>query len=177
MSILFEPYNIGRLTLKNRFIKSSTLDSMAGSDGEIKSDMLDFYEAVARGGAACIFLGHAYIHPLGKASPKMIGVYDDRLIPGLRSLGDVIHRHDCFVFAQINHGGSRIQGGCAEPVGPSPIVNPATGLLARELKPSEIREIIDAFGQAARRVRKAGLDGILIHGAHGYLGSLFTAPL
>ncbi len=176
MSILFEPYKIGRLTLKNRFIKSSTLESMAGPDGEITPDMLDFYEAIARGGAACIFLGHAFVHPLGKASPKMIGVHDDRLIPGLRSLADVIHRHDCFVFAQINHGGSRIQGGCAEVVGPSPVVNPATGLLARELKPSEIREIIDAFGQAARRVREAGLDGILIHGAHGYLASLFTSP-
>jgi len=176
MSILFEPYKIGRLTLKNRFIKSSTLESMAGPDGEITPDMLDFYEAVARGGAACIFLGHAFVHPLGKASPKMTGAHDDRLIPGLRSLADVIHRHDCFVFAQINHGGSRIQGGCAEPVGPSPVVNPATGLLARELKPSEIREIIDAFGLAAARVREAGLDGILIHGAHGYLASLFTSP-
>ena len=176
MSILFEPYKIGRLTLKNRFIKSSTLESMAGPDGEVTPDMLEFYEAVARGGAACIFLGHAFVHPLGKASPKMTGLYDDRLIPGFRSLADVIHRHDCFVFAQINHGGSRIQGGCAEPVGPSRVVDPSTGLLARELKSSEIREIIDAFGQAARRVREAGLDGILIHGAHGYLASLFTSP-
>ena len=176
MSILFEPYKIGRLTLKNRFIKSSTAESMAGPEGEVTPAMLDFYEAVARGGAACIFLGHAFVHPLGKASPKMTGLYDDRLIPGFRSLADVIHRHDCFVFAQINHGGSRIQGGCADPVGPSPVVNPSTGLLARELKSSEIWEIIDAFGQAARRVREAGLDGVLIHGAHGYLASLFTSP-
>ncbi len=176
MSILFEPYKIGKLTLKNRFIKSSTLESMAGPDGEVTPPMLDFYEAVARGGAACIFLGHAFVHPLGKASPKMTGLYDDRLIPGFRSLAEVIHRHDCYVFAQINHGGSRIQGGCSEPVGPSAVVNPATGLLARELKATEIREIIDAFGQAARRVREAGLDGILIHGAHGYLASLFTSP-
>ncbi len=176
MSILFEPYAIGKLTLKNRFIKSSTLESMAGPDGEITPDMLDFYETIARGGAACIFLGHAFVHRLGKASPKMIGLHNDRLIPGLRSLADVIHRHDCFVFAQINHGGSRIQGGCAEPVGPSPVVNPSTGLLARELSSSEIREIIDAFGRAAARVREAGLDGILIHGAHGYLASLFTSP-
>jgi 2,4-dienoyl-CoA reductase-like NADH-dependent reductase (Old Yellow Enzyme family) len=176
MSILFEPYAIGKLTLKNRFIKSSTAESMAGPDGEVTPDMLDFYEAIARGGVACIFLGHAFVHPLGKVSPKMTGVHDDRLIPGLRSLADVIHRHDCFVFAEINHGGSRIQEGCAEPLGPSPVVNPSTGLLARELKSSEIREIIDAFGQAARRGRKAGLDGILIHGAHGYLASLFTSP-
>ena len=176
MSILFEPHAIGKITLKNRFIKSSTAESMAGPEGEVTPAMLGFYEAIARGGAACIFLGHAFVHPLGKASPKMTGIHDDRLIPGFRSLADVIHRHDCFVFAQINHGGSRIQGGCAEPVGPSSVVNPSTGLLARELKSSEIWEIIDAFGQAARRVREAGLDGVLIHGAHGYLASLFTSP-
>jgi 2,4-dienoyl-CoA reductase-like NADH-dependent reductase (Old Yellow Enzyme family) len=176
MSILFEPYKIGRLTLKNRFIKSSTLESMAGPDGEVTPAMLDFYEAIARGGVACIFLGHAFVHPLGKASPKMTGVHDDRLIPGLRSLAEVIHRHDGYVFAQPNYGGSRVEKECAEPVGPSPVVNPSTGLLARELKTSEIREIIHAFGRAAARVREAGLDGILIHGAHGYLVSLFTSP-
>ncbi len=175
MSILFEPYAIGKLTLKNRFIKSSTAESMAGPDGEVTPDMLNFYEAIARGGAACIFLGHAFVHPLGKASPKMTGLYDDSLIPGFRSLADVIHRHDCYLFAQINHGGSRVQGGCAEPVGPSAVVNPSTGLIARELKSSEIWEIVDAFGRAAARVREAGLDGILIHGAHGYLASLFTS--
>jgi 2,4-dienoyl-CoA reductase-like NADH-dependent reductase (Old Yellow Enzyme family) len=176
MSILFEPHAIGKLTLKNRFIKSSTLESMAGPDGEVTPAMLDFYEATARGGVACIFLGHAFVHPLGKASPKMTGVHDDRLIPGLRSLAEVIHRHDCYVFAQLNYGGSRVEKECAEPVGPSPVVNPSTGLLARELKTSEIWEIVHAFGRAAARVREAGLDGILIHGAHGYLASLFTSP-
>jgi 2,4-dienoyl-CoA reductase-like NADH-dependent reductase (Old Yellow Enzyme family) len=176
MSILFEPYAIGRLTLKNRFIKSSTAESMAGPDGEVTPPMLDFYEVIARGGAACIFLGHAFVHPHGRASPKMTGLYDDRLISGFRSLADVIHRQDCYVFAQLNHGGSRVRGECAEPVGPSPVVNPMTGLLARELKPSEIREIVIAFGRAAGRVREAGLDGVLIHGAHGYLASLFTSP-
>ncbi len=177
MSILFQPYPIGKLTLKNRFIKSSTAESMAGPSGEVTPELLDFYEAVAKGGAACIFLGHSFIHPLGKASPRMTGVHDDRLIPGLRSLADVIHRHDCFVFAQLNFAGSRVDRECAEPVGPSPVVNPSTGLLARELGSSEIGEIVHAFGQAAARVREAGLDGVLIHSGHGYLVSLFNSPL
>ncbi len=176
MSILFEPYAIGKLTFKNRFIKSSTAESMAGPEGEVTPAMLDFYEATARGGVACIFLGQAFVHPLGKPQLRMTGLHDDRLIPGLRSLADVIHRHDCYVFAQINHGGSQVREGCAEPVGPSPVINPSTGFLARELKSSEILEIIDAFGRAAARVREAGLDGILIHGAHGFLASVFTSP-
>lgn len=49
MSILFEPKAIGNLVLKNRFIKSSTAESMAGSNGEVTPSMLEFYEAIARG--------------------------------------------------------------------------------------------------------------------------------
>ncbi len=94
-----------------------------------------------------------------------------------QALADVIHRHDCHVFAQINYAGSRGDKECAEPVGPSAVVNPSTGLLPRELNSSEILEIVHAFGQAAARVREARLDGILIHGGHGYLVSLFNSPL
>ena len=69
MSILFQPYPIGKLTLKNRFIKSSTAERMAGPNGEVTPELLDFYEAVAKGGAACIFLGHSFIHAAWKGFP------------------------------------------------------------------------------------------------------------
>ena len=177
MSILFEPKAIGNLVLKNRFIKSSTAESMAGPNGEVTPPMLEFYESISRGGAACIFLGHAFVHPEGRAHAKMTGIHEDRLIPGLKDLADVIHRHECCVFAQLNHGGSRVQAGFAEPVGPSPIPHPLTGALPRELSSSEIWEIVDSFGRAAIRAREAGLDGVLIHGGHGYLASLFASPL
>ena len=66
MSILFEPKPIGSLVLKNRFIKSSTAERMAGPDGEVAPALVEFCEAIARGGAGCIFLGHAYVHPKGR---------------------------------------------------------------------------------------------------------------
>jgi 2,4-dienoyl-CoA reductase-like NADH-dependent reductase (Old Yellow Enzyme family) len=177
MSILFEPKAIGNLVLKNRFIKSSTAESMAGPIGEVTPPLLEFYEGIARGGAACIFLGHAFVHPLGRAHPRMTGIHEDSLIPGLKDLAEVIHRHDCSVFAQLNHGGSRVQEGYVEPVGPSALPHPLTGALARELSPSEIQEIVHSFARAAGRAREAGLDGVLIHGGHGYLVSLFISPL
>ena len=176
MSILFRPQKIGGLTLKNRFIKSSTAERMAGPDGEVTPLLIEFCEAIARGGAGCIFLGHAYVHPKGRANPKMTGLHDDRLIPGLRSLAEAVHRYGCCVFAQLNYGGSRIQKGINESLGPSAVENPSTGLMARELRSSEIWEIVEAFGKAAARTREAGLDGALIHGGHGYLVSLFNSP-
>lgn len=177
MSILFEPKAIGNLVLKNRFIKSSTAESMAGPNGEVTPPMLEFYEAIARGGTACVFLGHAFVHPLGRAHSRMTGIHEDSLTSGLRNLADTIHRHECYVFAQLNHGGSRVQEEYAEPVGPSAVPHPLTGALARELASSEIWEIIESFARAAARAREAGLDGVLIHGGHGYLVSLFTSPL
>jgi 2,4-dienoyl-CoA reductase-like NADH-dependent reductase (Old Yellow Enzyme family) len=177
MSVLFEPKAIGNLILKNRFIKSSTAESMAGPNGGVTPPLLEFYEAIARGGAACIFLGHAFVHPLGRAHPRMTGIHEDSLISGLKDLAEVIHRHDCSVFAQLNHGGSRVQEGYVEPVGPSALPHPLTGALARELSPSEIQDIVESFARAAARAREAGLDGVLIHGGHGYLVSLFISPL
>ncbi|MBW1942215.1 MAG: NADH:flavin oxidoreductase [Deltaproteobacteria bacterium] len=177
MSILFEPKNIGNLTLKNRFIRSSTAESMAGPNGEITPPMLEFYEALARGGAGCIFLGHGYVHNQGRSHPRMTGLHDDSLLAGLRGLADVIHGHDCKVFAQLNYAGSRVQEGYVEPVGPSAVANPFFDVTVRELRRQEIEEIIEAFGRAAARVREAGLDGVLIHGGHGYLVSFFLSPL
>jgi 2,4-dienoyl-CoA reductase-like NADH-dependent reductase (Old Yellow Enzyme family) len=177
MSILFEPKAIGNLVLRNRFIKSSTAERMAGPNGEVSPPMLEFYGAIAEGGTACIFLGHAFVHPLGRAHGKMTGIHEDNLISGLKDLAEIIHRHECHVFAQLNHGGSRVQEGLAEPVGPSAVPHPLTGARARELSSSEIWEIVDSFGRAATRAREANLDGVLIHGGHGYLASLFASPL
>lgn len=176
MSILFKPGYIGKLRLKNRFIRSSTAESMAGPNGEITSRMLAFYEILAKGGAACIFLGHAYVHSKGRSHPKMTGMHDNRLLSGLHRLGEVVHHYDCRVFAQLNFAGARVQKGLVEPVGPSPLSNPFSNEIVRELSNSEIRQIIDAFGQAAGRVKTAGLDGVLIHGGHGYLVSFFSSP-
>lgn len=176
MSILFEPGKIGKLFLRNRFIKSSTAESMAGPHGEVTEAMLDFYEAIARGGTGCIFLGHAYVHPSGKAHPRMTGLHEDSLIPGLQSLARKIHIHGSAVFAQLSHGGSRVEAGYQQPVGPSAVAHPTTELQARELTTEEIWEIVEAFGRAASRAKAAGFDGVLIHGAHGYLVNLFLSP-
>lgn len=177
MSILFEPKNIGNLTLKNRFIRSSTAESMAGPNGEITPEMLEFYGAIARGGAGCIFLGHGYVHEPGRSHPRMTGLHDDSLMGGLKGLADVVHGHDSRVFAQLNYAGSRVNEGYVEPVGPSAVANPFFDATVRELRREEIEEIIEAFARAAARVREAGLDGVLIHGGHGYLVSIFLSPL
>ncbi len=109
----------------------------------------------------------------GKLSERQLGVHNDGLIPGLERLSRSVHETGTQVVMQINHAGARsseeITGG--KPIAPSPIEN------ARELRSEEIEAVVDAFGLAAERVIKAGIDGVEVHGAHGFLLNQFFSPL
>lgn len=176
MSISFTPAFIGGLEIKNRFVKAATAESMALDTGAVSEQLIGYYERYARLELGLILTGHMYVHPKGKGHPKMPAICGDEFIPGLRRLTDAVHRHGARIFTQLNHCGGQIFAGDAEPVAPSPVRNPITGAIPRELRPEEIAEIIAAFGDAALRAREAGFDGVHLHGAHGYLISEFNSP-
>lgn len=178
MSVLFNAYPIGTLTLENRFIRSATHEYMASEDGFVTDQMLRFYQRLARGRIGLIIPGFAYVHPRGKSSPRQAAIYDDRFIPGYERLVDVIHREGGKVALQIVHGGRQCEpeqcGGT--PLAPSAVEDPSVGMVPQALTEQEILEIKDAFVRAAERVRKAGFDAVQLHCAHGYLLSEFISP-
>jgi 2,4-dienoyl-CoA reductase-like NADH-dependent reductase (Old Yellow Enzyme family)/thioredoxin reductase len=104
--------------------------------------------------------------------------YHDRFIPGLASIVDAIHAHDCHVFAQLNHRGALLRRSVLnmEPVGPSSWKNPNTGDAVRPLTTAEITNIQKLFVASARRLQQAGYDGVEIHAGNGYLFQQFFAP-
>lgn len=178
MNQLFTPYTFGSLTLPNRLVRSATAERMAVPDGEIPQKMMDFYRRLTQGGVGLIITGHMYVHPTGKAHPEMTGVYSDKLLDGLSQLADVIQAEGGLVAVQINHAGLKADPETVpEPLAPSAVVDERlTNRMPRGLTVEEIEELIDAFGQAARRVKQAGFDAVQIHSAHGYLGSQFLSP-
>jgi 2,4-dienoyl-CoA reductase-like NADH-dependent reductase (Old Yellow Enzyme family) len=124
-----------------------------------------------------IISGHLFIHPSGKAHPEMTGIYDDGLVPYLAALTDAVHAEGGTVVAQINHGGMHANGeNVAEHLAPSAVAGSLVEQPARALTGGEIEMLVQAFGEAARRAREAGFDGVQIHGAHGYLISQFLSP-
>jgi 2,4-dienoyl-CoA reductase-like NADH-dependent reductase (Old Yellow Enzyme family) len=178
LSRLFTPGTIGTLTLPNRLVRSATAERLADAEGRPLPRLKQLYQELARGGVGLIITGHMYVHPSGKAHPEMAGIYTDALLPDLAELAETVHQAGGRVAVQINHGGMQSsRQAVTEPVAPSAVDLPFLAHTPRALTDDEIVEMIECYGQAARRAREAGFDGVQIHAAHGYLVSQFLSPL
>jgi 2,4-dienoyl-CoA reductase-like NADH-dependent reductase (Old Yellow Enzyme family) len=178
MTLFFTPQSFGNLTIPNRLVRSATAERMADDSGKPQPKMFPLYRDLARGGVGLIISGHMYVHPSGKAHPEMTGIYSENLVQGLRQLTDVVHQEGGLIAAQINHAGLKNDPALEiEPWSPSAVANQQISTRpGRAMTSAEIEVIVDAFGQAARRVQQAGFDAVQIHSAHGYLTSQFLSP-
>jgi 2,4-dienoyl-CoA reductase-like NADH-dependent reductase (Old Yellow Enzyme family)/thioredoxin reductase len=175
---LFSPIAIHTMTLKNRVVMPPMCTAYATIAGAVTDRLISYYAARARGGVGLINVEFTYIHPPGKIFDHMLGIYDDKLIPGLRRLTEAVHREGAKIIIQISHGGRRVHSDItgSVPVAPSAIPR-LNGETPKELSSTEIEELIQAYITAARRAKKAGFDGVMIHMAHGYLIQQFLSPL
>lgn len=138
--------------------------------------MLRLYQRLAAGGAALIVTGGAYVHPKGRSYEGCLGVHDDDQIPGLSELARVVHQHSTPILLQLYHCGRQRRPEEGEAVAPSPVPDPSSGTVPRTLTATEIEELIEAFGAAAVRARKAGFDGVQICACNGHLVHQFLSP-
>ncbi|MBM3510984.1 MAG: NADH:flavin oxidoreductase [Alphaproteobacteria bacterium] len=173
---LFAPARIGRLDIKNRFVRSATSETMSTDAGEITDAYEDFYRALARGGAGLILTGHMFVHPRGRYIARQSGLHDDRVVPRLRRFTQTMHEAGATVFAELGHAGSQCRDPGITPLAPSVIPNFISERDPQEMNVADIEEAIAAFGTAARRAREAGFDGVHVHAGHGYLISEFSSP-
>ena len=105
MNTLFEPARIGKLTLRNRFVRSATWEAMATPAGEVTPKLVDTIAALARGGVGLIISSHAYVSPEGQAGPGQIGVHTDAMLPGLKRMAAAAHEHGAKMVLQLAHAG------------------------------------------------------------------------
>lgn len=173
---LFEPNFINGLQLPNRIVMPAMVTHYATNDGAVTKRLIDYYTARAAGGAGLIISEAAYVDLLSREA-YFLGVYHDRFIPGLKELTKAVHDVGGKIGMQIIHKGRLALSSVinAKPVAPSPIAD--LGLeVPRELTVPQIKEIVEQFGQASRRVLEAGFDAIEIHMGHGYLINQFLSP-
>lgn len=180
LRVLFTPIEVGHLTLKNRIYSSGHAEAMA-EGGRPTERLRRYHESKARGGCALtIFGGSSSVHPSSPAAAwKQIANHDDSIIPAYRAIADAVHQHGCLVFTQLTHLGRRAQSdpeGSNVLLAPSQIPERVHREIPHELEAEQIAELVRAFGEAARRCRDGGLDGIEISMAHNHLIDQFWSP-
>ncbi len=178
MSILFSKATIGNLELSNRLIRTASHEGLADSRGCPTQEQFEFYKSFVEGGIGMVITGYAGISQSGKSALYHMTMIDsDDLIPSHRKLVDQVHEIGGKIVLQIAHCGRQTWSKeTGQPLqAPSAISCGFYRERPKEMTPKDIEIVIDDFGQAARRAKAAGYDGIQIHGAHGYLLSTFLS--
>ena len=179
---LFQPIRIGNLEVRNRTVMGPTATHFENEDGSFTQRGIDHYAARAKGGAGIIIIGCVTVDTRARYFCSSPCAWDDKYIPNWKQMADAIHEGGAKLFPQLMHPGpiDPRPGICVNASRvPVPTLMPEVWGDPKELTVAEIEQIIDDFGEAARRMREAGCDGVEFHMAHGAyaLTASFVSPI
>jgi N-ethylmaleimide reductase len=179
-SALFQPFQLGSLTLPNRLVMAPLTRNRA-AEGDVARDVTAAYYA-QRASAGLLITEGSQISHQGQGYLRTPGIYTPEQVAGWRKVTEAVHKAGGRIFIQLWHVGrvshTSLQPKGGAPVGPSPIrANTKTYLQEgfaevsepRAIELSEIPGILRDYEQAARNAKEAGFDGVEIHAANGYL--------
>ena len=184
MTDLFAPVRLGSLELKNRFVMAPMTRNRAGEGTAPTALNAEYY--AQRAGAGLIVTEGTQPSAVGQGYPNTPGLHTDAQVAGWRLVADAVHARDGRIFAQLMHvgriGHPVITG--VQPVAPSAITPDGEVFTQEGMKPftepraletSELPGVVAEFVDASRRAVEAGLDGVELHSANGYLLHQFLA--
>lgn len=176
---LLAPLQVNSITLRNRVVLSPHTTGFAAPGGYLTEREAAYQAARARGGVALTVLGTNVVHRSSTLDYGVLGNFDDSYIAGYKLVSDAVHSYGAKIFAQLNHqGASAARKDLPSHLSaPSPFASYLHNEIPQAMDRALIQEIVRAFGDAASRCRGGGLDGVLIHAAHGYLLNQFLSPL
>ena len=182
MSDLFSEMNIRNMRVKNRIVMPPMVCfGWAGEEGLVTENNVKHYKARAKGGVGLIIVEATCVSRNGRLADRQLGLWSDAQIEGFSQIARECHQYGARVLVQIHHAGLATPRSVSnDRVAPSEYEGQSNirelNLSARALTIKEIKAIQTDFIAAAVRAKKAGLDGIELHGAHGYLISQFFSP-
>ncbi|MCQ2477242.1 MAG: FAD-dependent oxidoreductase [Clostridia bacterium] len=180
---LLSPAKIGKVEIRNKTVMAA-MGMSQSTDGFVNTAVLNHYSERAKGGVGAIVVEVTCVDaPLGLNTKGMLIIDDDKYIPGMTELAEVIHKGGSKAFLQISHTGRGARRAIIgdRPVGPSEVAMPYSFMMGlanetpRALTIPEIKEIEEKYAQAALRAKKAGFDGVEIHSVGYYLGQQFLS--
>lgn len=178
MATLFEETEINGMTMRNRMARSATWEGMCEQDGRPTEKLINCYRNLAEGGVGLIITGLTFVRREGKALIGKMGIHTDDFARDYENLTNTVHDAGGKIAVQLAHAGGKTNAKTAgrQPLAPSAIQDDQFPEMPAELTEDEIRDIITAFGEGARRAKAWGIDAVQLHGAHGYLINQFLSP-
>jgi len=175
---IFQPLKFRNLTVKNRVFRSNIAGRLDNYDGSGNQARINWEVKFARGGVGAIVSSFVPVLVRGRIMPNYATIDTDERIPFWRAVGKAVHEYDCKYILQLSHGGrQRDIPGIEYPIGLSSTdkQDPLHGFQCQRMTAADINETVAAFAEGARRARDAGLDGVELHGANGYLITQFLS--
>jgi len=176
--VIFEPLKFRNLTIKNRVFRSNISGRFDNYDGSGNQARINWEVKFARGGVGAIVSSFVPVHLRGRIVPNYAMIDHDSRIPFWRAVGRAVHDHDCKFILQLSHAGrQRDINGVEYPHGLSSTdtPDPIHGFTCERMTAQQIQDVVQQFAEGARRAREAGLDGVELHGANGYLITQFLS--
>ena len=184
MTKLFSPLQLGPYTLNHRVVHAPTTRLRANSDDSPSELMLEYYtQRASAGGLIITESTHVSYDSRGYLGAP--GIYEDSHIPGWKKIADAVHAKGGRIFMQLGHDGRQshvdLTGGPA-PIAPSEVPFEGESLthngwvpvsMHRAIDIDEIQTVIEYYRKSAERALAAGLDGVELHSANGYLADTF----
>ena len=180
-STLFSPFQLGPITLRNRFIRSGANEGMV-VDGAPSQALVKHHREMAAGGVGLTTVAYGAVSEVGRTLPNQVWMRRE-ILPDLKALADAVHAEGGAISYQLTHGGSfvtsvKVKGAT---MSASSGLNKA-GLLRgnfwqRAMTETDMQLVIDQFVRAAELCREAGFDAVELHMGHGYLLNQFISPL
>lgn len=179
MNPLFKPFELGGIMLPNRIIMAPLTRSRAGVE-RIPNDLMAEYYA-QRASAGLILTEATSVTPMGVGYANTPGIWSDEQVEGWKKITTAVHKKQGRIFLQLWHvgrishplfldGATPVAPSAVKPAGHVSLVRPITEYVTpRALELNEIKETIEAYRKGAENAKKAGFDGVELHGANGYL--------
>ena len=174
-TIMYTHFHIGDTQIANRLVASAMFEYGA-DNGKITDKIKERYRQLADGGAGLIITGMQAVSASGAVAPAMVNTEYDGYVSDMRDIADIVHASGGKIVVQLQHcGGKTCQAEgydhfavCEMTVSDSCTYHEATK--------EELHKVVADFAASALRCKKAGIDGVQIHGAHGYLINSFLSP-
>jgi 2,4-dienoyl-CoA reductase (NADPH2) len=177
---IFQPLNLGNLTIKNRILRSSISGRWDNEDDSGTQTRINWETKFARGGIGAIISSFVPVTMHGRILANYATVHTDEFIPFWRRLGEAVHRYDCKYIMQLSHSGRQqdmpgLSNENRVALSSTSRKESLHGFPCQAMTHAQVKETIAAFAEGARRAREAGLDGVELHAANGYLFTQFLS--